>query len=217
MVYPDLPIADRRNDDLVRLTLPEPPATLDLESLFGNDHPVEIEIGTGKGRFLLLAATARPDVNFIGVEYAARYLSRAVDRIAKRALSNVRLVHAEAADLLETYLPEGSLSGCHIYFPDPWPKKRHHKRRIIRPDVLALLARSLHRGALLRIATDHAHYAAAISETLALAPDFEQARNSKEYWELPGMGDYTRAGVTNFEIKYRREGREIHRFVWIRR
>ncbi|HHN74368.1 MAG TPA: tRNA (guanosine(46)-N7)-methyltransferase TrmB [Acidobacteria bacterium] len=216
-MYPDLPIADRRTDDLIRLTLPDPPTVIDLPHLFGNDHPVEMEIGVGKGRFLLLAAAARPTTNFIGIEVARAYYEKTLDRLAKRALTNVRLVHGEAGSFVEHCLGPASLAAIHVYFPDPWPKKRHHKRRLIRPAVLEHFARVLTPGGLLRVVTDHADYALVIREALTAAADFEKAPATADLWKLPGMGDYTTLGVTNFEIKYRREGRPIHRFAFQRR
>lgn len=215
-MLPDLPVSDRRTDHLVRLVLPEPPRLLDLAALYGNDHDVELEIGIGKGRFILFAAAAKPETNFLGVEYARPYLEKSIDRVAKRALENVRLVHAEAAELLREYLPDESLAACHIYFPDPWPKKRHHKRRIIRPEVLDQLRRVLRPGALVKAVTDHGEYAVVIRDTFTAHPGFESAEPGPETWTLPGMGDYTTAGLTNFEIKYRREGRPIHRTLWRR-
>ena len=217
MTLPDLPVSEERTHDRVRLELPGEPARLDLAELFGNRNPVELEIGVGKGRFVLLAAWSRRDVNFLGVEYARKYLEKAIDRVGKRGLTNVRLAHAEAFSFLRDRLPDGSLAGIHVYFPDPWPKKRHHKRRLFRPEVVAEFARVLRPGGLLRAVTDHPDYAPVIREVMAASPDFEDAGRDPSLWELPGMGDYTTLGVTNFEIKYRREGRPIQRFAWRRR
>lgn len=213
----DLPVVPHRNDDLVRLELPEPIERLDLARLFGNPRDVELEVGVGKGRFLLLAASARPEVNFLGVEYAHRYYLRALDRLSKRGFQNVRLAYANVVPLLANGLADASLAACHVYFPDPWPKKRHNKRRFFRADVLDEVARTLRAGGLLRAATDHPEYAAIIRETVGAHAAFEDAGPDRALWELPGMGDYTTLGVTNFEIKYRREGRPIHRFAWYRR
>lgn len=213
----DLPVAAAHTDDLVQLDAASWAGRFDLPAIFGDDRPVELEIGVGKGRFILLAAVARPDVNYLGVEVARRFYVKAVQRVGKRALTNVRLVWAEASALIAERLADDSLAGCHIYFPDPWPKKRHQKRRFFRPGPLAELARTLRPKALLRVVTDHPEYAAAIRETMRDRPEFEDAGADAALWELPQMGDYTTLGVTNFEIKYRREGRPIHRFAWRRR
>ncbi|MBP7146614.1 MAG: tRNA (guanosine(46)-N7)-methyltransferase TrmB [Acidobacteria bacterium] len=217
MSFPDPPLAATPTTALVALDPPDPPVPLDLRVVFGNDNPVELEVGVGKGRFVLLAAAARPGINFLGLEYARRYYTRAVERVGKRGLTNVRLVLGEASAFVAARLADGSLAGCHVYFPDPWPKKRHHKRRFLRPDNLDQLARVLQAGALLRVVTDHPGYAEAIREVLAVRPDFAEAAADPALWELPGMGDYTRLGITNFEIKYRREGRPFHRFAYVRR
>jgi tRNA (guanine-N7-)-methyltransferase len=212
----DPPLSASRTDALVRLALPPEAGRLDLSAMFGNDRPVELEIGVGKGRFLLLAATAQPEVNFIGIEYARRYWSQAVDRVGKRGLTNVRLVLGEAASIVATRLADASIAACHVYFPDPWPKKRHHKRRFFRKEVIDELARVLRGDALLRAVTDHPDYAAVIREVMDQHAAFTAEGRDAALWTLPGMGDYTLLGVTNFEIKYRREGRPIHRFAWRR-
>jgi tRNA (guanine-N7-)-methyltransferase len=213
----DLPVAGRRTDALVQVDLAACVGPFDLRGLFVDDRPVELEVGVGKGRFILLAAVARPEVNFLGVERARRFFAQAVERVGKRALTNVRLVWADATTLLAERIPDRSLAGCHVYFPDPWPKKRHHKRRFIRPETLTELARVLRPEALLRVVTDHPEYALLIREVVAADENFVDAGADAALWELPGMGDYTTLGVTNFEIKYRREGRPIHRFAWRRR
>ena len=217
MTIPDLPLGERSTKELVRLEPPDAPARLDLARLFGNERGVELEIGVGKGRFIMLAATSTPSVNFLGIEYARRYLEHSIERVGKRGLTNVRLVHAEAVSFLAERIADASLSGAHVYFPDPWPKKRHHKRRFFRPEALDELSRALRSGALLRAVTDHADYAERIREVMNSRSDFQRETDGGSLWTLPGMGDYTAAGVTNFEIKYRREGRSFHRFAWRRR
>jgi tRNA (guanine-N7-)-methyltransferase len=213
----DPPLSPIRTDDRVRLELSADPRPLDLPALFGNDRPVELEIGAGKGRFIVLAATAFPEVNFLGLEYARRYLLHAVERAGKRGLSNVRLAHAEAASFVRERLADGVMTAVHLYFPDPWPKQRHHKRRFVQPANLDQLVRVMRPSALLRIVTDHAGYAEWIAAELARHGGFRDAGEEQALWDLPGMGDHTVLGVTNFEIKYRREGRPLHRFAWMRR
>ena len=112
-----------------------PPRPIDWPTFFGNANPVEIEVGTGKGLFLLNAATARPDTNFLGIEVVRKYQLYAATRYAIRNLPNVKTACADAAVVLRDYVAPGSVAAVHVYFPDPWWKKRHHKRRVIASDV----------------------------------------------------------------------------------
>ena len=217
MALPDLPLADARSDELVRFAVSPEPGRLDLARVFDNGRDVELEVGVGKGRFLLLAASAKPATNFLGIEYVHACVEKTVDRLGKRNLSNVRVVHAEALSFIAERIPDASIAAVHVYFPDPWPKKRHHKRRFIRPAVLDELARIMATGAPLRVVTDHAEYAEVIRDLVPGHGAFADTSDQVGVWDLPGMGDYTLAGVTNFEIKYRRQGRPIFKFVWRRR
>lgn len=215
----DLPFSKTtRTDSLIQVD----PATLapgpiSLSTLFGNEHPVELEVGIGKGRFLLLAATSNPGTNYLGLEYARRFFLEALDRMGKRGLTNVRLFLTDAVPFITQNVPDAGISAVHVYFPDPWPKKRHHKRRFFRQAVLDQVARILKSGAPLKAVTDHPEYAQVIREEMGVRSDFLESEAEPRLWELPGMGDYTTLGVTNFEIKYRREGRPIYRFAWQRR
>ncbi len=98
--------------------------------IFGNDHPVELEIGSGKGLFLANAAQARPGHNFLGIEMAKKYAYKAAVRVAKLALGNVRVLPGDALLFMSKYAPPASLQAAHVYFPDPWWKARHKKRRV---------------------------------------------------------------------------------------
>src|SRR5258706_4238641 len=109
---------------------------IDWQQLFENPNPVEIEIGTGKGTFLTEQAKARPEVNFLGIEWARWYWRYASDRLRRNGCTNARMVRADANYFLVEFVPDASLSVVHIYFPDPWPKKRHHKRRLIQEAFL---------------------------------------------------------------------------------
>ena len=112
---------------------------IDFAQVFGRCGPVHIEIGSGKGTFLVNQAQAQPEVNFLGIEWARKYYRYVVDRIGRRGLTNVRMLRADAATFLRDFVPEESVDCFHIYFPDPWPKKRHHKRRLLQSDNLEML------------------------------------------------------------------------------
>ena len=173
---------------------------LDLHELFGNDHPVILEIGSGKGRFLIATATERPDVNIIGIEKSLHYHRVIRDRVLKRHLTNIRLINHDAFLVLQKMLPDASLSEIHVYFPDPWPRKKEQKRRIIRPEVLVEMKRVLIDGGSGIYVTDHQEYFE------AAAPHVEAAFEKSER-RIPGPDDPPR---TNYEAKYREEGRPIY-------
>ena len=191
---------------------------IDWEAFFGNSHPIEIEIGFGKGRFLLEVSKRHPKVNYIGVERAQKYVELTRERFEKYmrhfgvdrtsgTFSNVRLAWTDANYFLTRYVPVASVQAYHIYFPDPWPKKRQRKRRIFRnQDFLSALACTLKPDTgRLYIATDYEAYFWEIQERLsrvsALAPVGENFSPDQDI-------------TTNFEIKYTLEGREIHRAVY---
>lgn len=179
---------------------------IDFVRIFGRAGPVHIEVGTGKGTFLLNQAGAQPGDNFLGIEWARKYYRYAVDRIGRWGLTNVRIIRTDAASFLADFVPDNSVECFHIYFPDPWPKKRHHKRRFISPTNLEHLVRCLRRGGQLRIATDHTEYFEQIKKVLT-------ARNEKlqEIDFLPTAGAQASEWVgTNFERKYLKDQRPIH-------
>lgn len=173
------------------------------KALFGNDRPLELEIGSGKGTFLLAESGARPEVNFLGIEYARRYWIFAADRLRRAERGNARVVLAEASEFVREFIEKETLSAIHVYFPDPWPKNRHHRRRLLQTAFVEELASKLKPGARLSIATDHREYFDQIALTLKrstlVAADFQATTAALES-ELVG---------SNFERKYRREGRGI--------
>jgi tRNA (guanine-N7-)-methyltransferase len=171
---------------------------LDPAALFGRDAPLEVELGTGKARFLIEAARAHPDRNFLGVERSLSYYRFARDRVARAGLPNARVLRADAAIFVARSLPEGA-AAFHAYFLDPWPKKRQRKRRLLDAPFLDLLARRLAPGGQLLIKTDHADYAEAIEAALRVVPALE---------ELP-WPQQSPPPATHYEIKYGNLGRPI--------
>ena len=171
---------------------------IDFVRIFGRPGPVHIEIGTGKATFLLNEAMAQPLANFLGIERASRYYRYAVDRIGRWALTNVRIIRTDAAHFLTDFVPDSSIDCFHIYFPDPWPKKRHHKRRFFCPDNLQQLLQCLRTGGQLKIATDHTDYFEVIKELIAA-----ESNTLEEIEFMPTAGADTDEWVgTNFERKY---------------
>jgi tRNA (guanine-N7-)-methyltransferase len=179
---------------------------IDFVRIFGRPGPVHIEIGSGKGTFLLGQATAQPSDYFLGIEWARKYYRYAVDRIGRWGLTNVRIIRTDAAGFIADSVPDESVDCFHIYFPDPWPKKRHHKRRFICEVNLEQLIRCLKVSGQIRIATDHEDYFEQIKNVLtARSEALEQIDFIKPAGAEPGEW----AG-TNFERKYIKDQRQIY-------
>ena len=198
-------LIDLREGKQTSLTEIAPP--IDWRALFGNENPVEIEIGCGRGRFLLEASRQHPEINYVGVERALKYVQHAKERLLKKNATGVCLIWSDAAYLVNRYIGEGSVNAYHVYFPDPWPKKRHRKRRLFRNEVwLGGLIRTLNssRGRI-HVATDYAEYFDEIHNCLTHTPPLVcLSPDSLEIGHIP----------TSFEIKYRAEGRKIYRAVY---
>jgi tRNA (guanine-N7-)-methyltransferase len=172
--------------------------TVELERLFDRPGPLEVEIGAGRGEFIIEQAAAMPDRHFLAVESAATVAQLIAIRAARRGLSNLRVVRMDARPLLALMLPDASVDAYHIYFPDPWPKERHFKNRLFVPSFVTSLARTLKPGAPLFVATDVAPYAQRIF-ALLLKGGFHRL-------DLPVPG----ATLTGFARKFLIEGRPIY-------
>lgn len=146
---------------------------LQPQQIFGNRHPVTLEIGFGTGESLLAQASQHPQTNFIGVEVHKPGIGRLLMGVEAAGLHNVRVVCEDCVPLLQEALPEDSLDCVQIFFPDPWPKKRHHKRRLVNQDFLMLLKRPLKPGGLLHLATDWQPYAEQMEALLAQDASFQ--------------------------------------------
>jgi len=186
---------------------------LEWQKIFGNDRPVEIEIGIGKGTFITEQAKARPEVNFFGIEWANWFWRYASDRLRRNNCLNARTVRAEANYFLSEFVPSQSVSVLHIYFPDPWPKSRHHKRRLIQQPFIELALRLLRDGGRLQVVTDHEGYwQENIEPLIRAARGFEVV----DYNRPGSAGDGEFVG-TNFERKYAREGRPFYAIAAVKR
>ncbi len=145
---------------------------LALAGLFGRDAPCVLEIGFGNGETLVEQAAASSERNFIGIEVHEPGIGHCLLQIEAAGIDNLRLVAHDALEVLERQIPDGALSRINLYFPDPWPKKRHHKRRIVNLAFMELAARKLGPHGQLHIATDWANYAEHIDDVIARSPDF---------------------------------------------
>ena len=191
---------------------PEAPERVDWARLYGNSNPVEIEVGTGKGLFLLNAALARPATNFLGIEIVRKYQLYAAGRYAVRKLPNVKTACADAKLVLRDFVALGSVAAVHVYFPDPWWKARHKKRRVFTPAFAADAARAIAVGGRLYLATDVEEYFGVMTGIVGAMPCFA-LRPEEEQLAAPR----TDAGfATNFERKALEQGGGVWRAVYER-
>ncbi len=177
-------------------------APLPLDRLVPGGGEWEVELGFGKGRYLLEAAEANPERRFLGVEMVAKYERMLVRRARRRGLGNWMSLRGEALYLLSTVLPKGFADVLHVYFPDPWPKAKHHKRRLFDPETVDLVLGLLKSGGRLCFATDFLDYGAIVEEILADYPGLETRRRDQVWPD---------GARTNYEAKYIEEGRPILR------
>ena len=178
---------------------------LDFGEIFGRSAPVHIEIGSGKGTFILDQARAHPEFDYLGIEWARKYYLYTVDRLGRWQVRNVRMIRTDAAVFIAENLADESVDCFHVYFPDPWPKKRHNKRRFFCPENMENVLRCLKMSGLLRIATDHKDYFEAVTE---LMPRYMQRFKEVVFEQVnPDKDEWT---GTNYERKYKIENREIY-------
>ena len=196
------PDSSRSAPILVRLTsIVEP---LAWENLFDRPAPVELELGSGDGGFLLRYASLHPEHNFLGVERLLGRIRKLERKAPRLGLTNLRGVRIEAAYLLRYLLPPGAVTALHVYFPDPWPKKRHRSRRLVNPEFPGLAARVLAPGARVFLRTDDADYFAQMQEVFGASAGFTVADMPDELAQVP----------TDFELDFAAQGRPTRRAAW---
>ena len=188
------------------------PQPLDLDRLFGRTAPRMLEIGFGAGEALLSFAQAHRDIDCIGVEVHRPGVGRLLLGAQAANASNLRVICHDAVEVLQHQLPPESIDLVHIFFPDPWPKKRHHKRRLIQPAFVELLARVLTTDGTLRLATDWAHYAQHMRDTLDASNSFANAGGEQGYAERASERPLTR-----FERRGQRLGHQVWDLCYLKR
>jgi tRNA (guanine-N7-)-methyltransferase len=193
------------------LPVPDPAAPFDWTAVFGNANPVELEVGYGKGLFLLSASENHPAINFVGVEIVRKYQLYTATRLAKRQRTNVRVACADARLFLRDWVATASLQALHVYFPDPWWKTRHHKRRVFTAEFVELAIRVLRPGGQLCAATDVDEYAKRMLALLAAPAELRSLPPTE-----PGTPAHDLDYLTNFERKFRKQGKPIYRFCYER-
>ncbi len=184
---------------------------LDLPALFGNTHPVFMEIGFGNGDSLAQMAESNPDHNYLGVEVHSPGVGRLLKTIDERELKNLRIIRHDAVDVLKQGLDPASLHGLFLFFPDPWHKKRHHKRRILNEEFVALITRTIRPGGFFHAATDWEDYARQMMEVLSEAPLLNNRAGAYAYTPRP---DYR--PLTKFEQRGQRLGHGVWDLIFER-
>ncbi|MGX9297696.1 tRNA (guanosine(46)-N7)-methyltransferase TrmB [Tsukamurella paurometabola] len=196
-------------------TFPTPSHPLDAEAWFGRKAPLIVEIGSGTGTSTWAMAQAEPENDVVAVEVYLPGIAQLVGAVQRAELTNVRVIRGDGVAVLEDMIEPGSLTGVRVYFPDPWPKARHHKRRLLQPRMFSLIADRLRVGGILHVATDHADYAEAIAETAPLEPLLRPVVLPPRLADA-GLPISVDRPVTKFQDKAAQVGREIHEFVWER-
>ena len=186
--------------------LPEAGQLLNLTTLFAQQQPIELEVGFGKGAFLVEIGPAHPERNYLGIEIDKGLQLYVATRIAKRKWPNLKVASGDAGRLLSQHLAADSLAAVHVYFPDPWWKKKHRKRRVFNEDFALQVARVIQPGGHLYLATDVAEYYQVMLTILAARPELVPVHIGRE----EQVDDPTQP-ATNFEKKARKEGRPVWR------
>lgn len=194
----------RACDELLpRIGIPYSREPLDLDRAFGRASPKILEIGFGMGETTARIAADHPQNDYLGIEVHTPGVGSLLKRAAELGLTNIRVIQHDAVEVVERMIPPGSLDGAHIFFPDPWPKKRHHKRRLIQPPFVALLASRMKHGAYVHVATDWEDYAQQIMEVLSAEPLL--ANTADGYAPRPGHRPLT---------KFENRGLKLGHGVW---
>jgi tRNA (guanine-N7-)-methyltransferase len=185
--------------------LPEPPAVWDFQSVFGREADTVVEIGFGMGASLLTMAKARPDLNFIGIEVHQAGIGSLAADLHDEAITNVRIAPYDAVDVFKSSIADESLGGIQIFFPDPWPKARHHKRRLVQTEFVDLLITKLKMGGFIHCATDWENYAEHMLEVLSA-----QSRLTNQSL----AGGYSLRPDTRPVTKFEQRGTKLGHGVW---
>ena len=202
-------------DDLLPVFgVPYTAAPIDLAHAFNRDAPTILEIGSGMGETTLAIAQARPDINFLGVEVFTAGVGALLKGINERGLVNVRIVHHDAVEVVRDMIASSSLAGIHVFFPDPWPKKRHHKRRLLQPTFVGWLADRLKPNGYIHCATDWEDYAQQALQVFATEP---RLANLHQGFSPTSENPQCTRPVTKFHARGERLGHATYDLVFARR
>jgi len=170
----------------------DPNKTYDFSQVFGREAALIVEIGFGNGSSLAAMAEANPDLNYLGIEVHRPGVAHLMLLLEEKNLTNVKIFHHDAIEILEQKIPDHSISGVHLFFPDPWHKRRHHKRRIVRPSFIDLLNKKLKVNGYFHAATDWEHYAKEMLKILGASKSITNASPDKTYCERPSYRPLTK-------------------------
>jgi len=190
----------------------DPVITYDFKQVFGRNAPLCVEIGFGNGNSLAQIAAANPDKDYIGIEVHRPGVGHLIMQLEQQGIDNVRIYYHDAMEIMEHSIKDNSLDAVHLFFPDPWPKKKHHKRRIVRPDFVGLLSRKLKPGGYFHAATDWKNYAEAMLAQLSVNTDFCNTSETNDFCERP---DYR--PLTKFEQRGIRLGHGVWDLVFLKK
>lgn len=188
-----------------RYGVPADGRPLDPADIFGREAPLILEIGFGNGESLVAMAAQHPDRNYLGIEVHRPGVGHLLNRAQELGLENLRVICHDANEVLQQQVPDASLAGMQLYFPDPWPKKRHHKRRIVQPSWVTLVHRKLAPGGYLHMATDWEEYALHMREVMEAESGFTNTA---------GVGRYLEGRGERPETKFERRGLKRGHAVW---
>ncbi len=188
---------------LPRFGIPYAPQQIDIDRIFGRSAPKVLEIGFGMGETTAAIAAQHPENDYLGIEVHTPGVGGMLRRIAELGLANVRIVRHDAVEVLQNMIAPATFDGVHIFFPDPWPKKRHHKRRLIQPPLVALLCERMKPGAYLHVATDWQEYAEQI--LAVLSAELRLANTARDYAPRPDYRPQT---------KFESRGLKLGHGVW---
>ncbi|WP_299202785.1 tRNA (guanosine(46)-N7)-methyltransferase TrmB [uncultured Amphritea sp.] len=178
---------------------------LDLAEVFGREAPVVLEIGFGMGDSLIEMAKAQPENNYIGIEVHRPGVGRLLSNAEKEGLTNIRVFCHDAIEVLANCIPDGSLSTLQLFFPDPWHKKKHHKRRIVQPEFAETIRKKLNVGGIFHMATDWENYAEHMMEVMSAAPGYNNVAGEGQYSPQPEWRPVT---------KFQKRGERLGHGVW---
>ncbi len=178
---------------------------LDFTQVFNREAPTIVEIGFGMGKSLAEMAEANPDQNYIGIDVHRPGVGALLKLIAEKELTNIRVFNHDAIEILEQCIPKNSLAGVYLFFPDPWHKKRHHKRRILQPEFAQSIAQHLKIGGHFHMATDWENYAEHMMEVMSAAPNYRNSAGENAYTPRPEYRPLT---------KFEQRGQRLGHGVW---